>query len=53
MENLIKELLEIIGEDPNREGLLKTPSRVSKSLKFLTKGYNESVEEVLNGAIFT
>ncbi len=53
MENLIRELLENIGEDPNREGLLKTPSRVSKSLKFLTKGYNESVEEVLNGAVFT
>jgi len=53
VENLIKELLENIGEDPNREGLLKTPSRVSESLKFLTKGYSESVQEVLNGAVFT
>lgn len=53
MENLIKELLIKIGEDPSREGLLKTPSRVTKSLKFLTKGYSESVEEALNGAVFT
>jgi len=53
VEELIKELLEKIGEDPSREGLLKTPSRVAKSLKFLTKGYSESVKEVLNGAVFT
>lgn len=52
MENLIKELLMKLGEDTEREGLLKTPSRVAKSLKFLTKGYGESVEEVVNGALF-
>ena len=52
MENLIKELLLNLGEDPDREGLLKTPSRVVKSLKFLTKGYSESLEEVVNGALF-
>ena len=52
VENLIKELLLKLGEDPDREGLLKTPSRVAKSLNYLTKGYNESVEEVVNGALF-
>ena len=52
MEKLIKEILEIIGENPEREGLLKTPERVTESFKFLTKGYKEKVEEVLNGALF-
>ena len=52
VENLIKELLIKLGEDSEREGLLKTPSRVANSLKFLTKGYGESVEEVVNGALF-
>ena len=48
MEKLIKEILVKIGENPEREGLLKTPARVSESFKFLTKGYKENVEEVLN-----
>ena len=52
MEQLIKELLKKLGENTDREGLLKTPSRVASSLKFLTKGYGESVEDVVNGALF-
>lgn len=52
MENLIKELLEEIGEDPEREGLLDSPSRVAKSYNFLTSGYTKNIDEVLNGAIF-
>ena len=52
MEKLIKELLTKIGEDPNREGLLKTPARVEKAYKFLTKGYNEDLNTIINGALF-
>ena len=50
---LTHELLELLGEDSEREGLLKTPQRVSKSLQYLTTGYNIDVKDVLNGAIFT
>lgn len=53
MEKLIKEILKNLGENPQREGLLHTPSRVEKSLRFLTKGYEETAEEALNGALFT
>ena len=53
MEKLIEEILKKLGENPKREGLLHTPSRVEKSLRFLTKGYEETVEEILNGALFT
>ncbi|HKX11714.1 MAG TPA: GTP cyclohydrolase I FolE [bacterium] len=53
MEELIRQLLEKIGEDPKREGLLKTPSRVAKSLAFLTQGYKMDPHEVINGAEFT
>jgi GTP cyclohydrolase I len=52
-EKLIEKLLEFLGEDPTREGLLKTPSRVAKSLKFLTKGYLQDPKEILNQALFT
>ncbi len=52
MEQLIAQLLSDIGEDPKREGLLRTPHRVAKAYEFLTKGYREDVEKVLNGAIF-
>ena len=48
----IRSILENVGEDPHREGLVKTPHRVAKAYKFLTKGYNENVEQILNGAIF-
>ena len=53
MEELIRQLLEQIGEDPNREGLQKTPGRVAKALKFLTQGYSMDPQEVINGAKFT
>ncbi len=52
LERVTKDLLESLGEDPGREGLLKTPSRVAKSWKFLTQGYSANIEEVINGAIF-
>ena len=52
MEELIRELLKMLGEDPNREGLERTPERVAESMRFLTSGYRENIEEVLKGAIF-
>ncbi len=52
MEQAVRTLLLGLGEDPEREGLLGTPKRVVKALKFLTSGYQQSVDELLNGAIF-
>ena len=52
MQDEIRKLLVEIGEDPNREGLLKTPARVEKSLQFLTRGYHQTLDEVVNGALF-
>ena len=52
MDKLVKKILEELGEDPKREGLRKTPARVVETLKFLTKGYSENVEEILKGALF-
>ena len=55
LENLmqsVSSILNEVGEDPNREGLLKTPLRVAKAYKFLTKGYDEDIDKLLNGAIF-
>lgn len=52
VRGIIKNLLSELGEDPEREGLIETPRRVEKSLRFLTSGYNQNVEEILNGAIF-
>ncbi|GMV43021.1 MAG: GTP cyclohydrolase 1 [Myxococcales bacterium] len=52
MEELITRLLAALGEDPERDGLKKTPERVAKAMRFLTKGYQEDVHEVINGAIF-
>ena len=50
---LVKELLVELGEDPSREGLLKTPARVAKSLAFLTRGYSQTPRKVINGAVFS
>lgn len=52
MKNLYKELITMIGEDPDREGLLKTPERAANAFKFLTKGYQQDLEKIVNGAIF-
>ena len=52
MKKLIKELLIEIGEDPDREGLINTPDRVAESMKFMTSGYRQNIDEIINGAIF-
>jgi len=52
MERLVRRELELIGEDPAREGLLSTPSRVAKAMEFLTQGYNSSAEAVVGEGIF-
>ena len=52
IEEITKQLLEEIGEDPNREGLIKTPNRVSKAWEFFSKGYKENLDTIINGAIF-
>lgn len=48
----VREILRLLGEDPEREGLLKTPERVAKSLQFLTKGYEENGIEIVQSAMF-
>ena len=52
-EGAVSKVLELLGEDPKREGLLKTPSRVAKAWEFLTEGYHEDPEAILNKALFT
>ncbi|PYV85805.1 MAG: GTP cyclohydrolase I FolE [Acidobacteria bacterium] len=52
-EELMKEMIVRLGEDPEREGLLRTPARVHKAFEFLTKGYNEDPEAMLKNALFT
>ena len=49
---LYAELLTNLGEDVNRDGLIKTPGRASKAMEFLTKGYNENLEDIVNEAVF-
>lgn len=53
MNELYKELLTRIGEDPEREGLIDTPNRAAKAMEFLTRGYRQNLEDVINNAIFT
>jgi GTP cyclohydrolase IA len=52
MEESFLQLLQAIGEDPNREGLLRTPTRAARAFEFLTNGYRQSLDDVVNGAIF-
>jgi GTP cyclohydrolase I len=53
MQDIIRELLAELGEDPSREGLLDTPKRVENSMRFLTSGYQADLDSVLNDALFT
>ncbi|HMK29910.1 MAG TPA: GTP cyclohydrolase I FolE [Terriglobales bacterium] len=51
--DLVHEMIARLGEDPSREGLRRTPERVQRALEYLTRGYNEDPEQLLNGALFT
>ena len=53
MEDAVRKILREIGEDPSREGLLKTPERVARALRELTRGYDQDPSKVINGALFT
>jgi GTP cyclohydrolase I len=53
LQALVEQLLGLLGEDPTREGLLKTPERVAKALRYFTQGYQQDIEEVLNGALYS
>jgi GTP cyclohydrolase IA len=52
IEDHYRGLLELIGEDPTRDGLLRTPGRAARAMEFLTQGYRQSIEEIVNNAIF-
>ena len=52
VENIVTDLLKEFGEDTGREGLIKTPERVSKAYEFLTSGYDKNIDEVMNDAVF-
>lgn len=49
----VRKLIAEVGEDPDREGILKTPARVAKSMRFLTSGYRQDIDKVLNGALYS
>ena len=53
IEDYVRKIIQHMGEDPDREGLLKTPYRVARAFEYLTKGYQQDPKEVINGAIFT
>jgi GTP cyclohydrolase I len=53
MQDLVRGLLEALGEDPDREGLVDTPKRVERALRFLTSGYTADIDQILNGALFS
>jgi GTP cyclohydrolase IA len=53
MEQTFRNLLEAIGEDPQREGLLRTPSRAARAFEFLTNGYRQDLDEIVNKAVFS
>jgi len=53
MQDLVRNLLKALGEDPDREGLVNTPKRVEKAMRFLTSGYDADIDQVLNNALFT
>ena len=52
MEDQFRAIIEAIGENPDREGLVKTPHRAARAMEFLTQGYEQDLEEIVNGAIF-
>jgi GTP cyclohydrolase I len=52
LEDAFSKIIELIGEDPNREGLSDTPARAAKAMEFLTRGYKQTLEEVVNNALF-
>lgn len=52
MENHYRAIIEALGENPDREGLLRTPQRAARAMEFLTQGYEQDIAEIVNGAIF-
>src|ERR1700730_13822346 len=52
IEGAVRKLIEEIETDPGREGILKTPARVAKSLRYLTSGYRQDIKKILNGALY-